>query len=621
MAISTAKRYSRIPARVHRASLIVPTEVEEEEDEVVELTAGFDVSRVGLGLWMPLRRPEGILVVKQVAVDTWAFNAGIEVGSEVLELNGMDVSGMGAEELKHLMQNRPLNLKLRRPVSEEWRKVDFFQKDNIRLALRVSHLQQALQQEHQRAVQRDQDPDDITQYPDFKWWAAPRTHLQDRLFKAEGEVSLAKEENRIAVEIAEAHFKQTEAECLAKMRQEQQAEKTSPSGAAAGEGWQGREELEAELRSAVLSEQQLFASTQKLSQELLQASEVAAEERSRAEEFRESRDSAREEAQSKQEEAPASAASDEKQQLEQSLEEARRELAQLKEEATTNTPSDEQQQQLEQSLQEARRELARLKEDRTSVELGDRSVAEEEKQQLLQSLEEARGEFAQMKADLASDQEECQALREKATEANVARTKMSEELSEAESRLESQAKAAQTRLAAELAAAEGKVAADKEESVAHLQEEMARCDAERQAYREEVSNQGAKLSEAEASLRHEATAHTRLQQDHRQMEAKLHGQLRRQTALQDSLAAAEAKMGAESRAECDSLLAELAAARSELQEQGSMLREREERAQSLEEALLGAEEKLQHLQWAGGRASLRATSGEGGEPERPVIKF
>mmetsp|Transcript_46421 Transcript_46421/g.92113 ORF Transcript_46421/g.92113 Transcript_46421/m.92113 type:complete len:326 (-) Transcript_46421:44-1021(-) len=194
--------------------------VEELFDEVQDFEAGCSVDRLGLVCVKPPQRPPDALVVKQVAPDTWAGDAGIEVGSTVLEVNGTNAAGLGASEIKKAMAQRPLHLRLAKPKAPEWRRVSHFQKDAVRLTLRVSKLQTALQQEHSRLLQLEEgqingvaamkeDEEDS-----LEWWAASRTRLQDELFKAQSKLQRATLETETALKTAEDHFRQREASAL-----------------------------------------------------------------------------------------------------------------------------------------------------------------------------------------------------------------------------------------------------------------------------------------------------------------------------------------------------------------------------------------------------------------------
>jgi len=200
--------------------MIVPASagdtVEEQHDEVLDFEAGCNVDRLGLVCVLPPPRPPDALVVKQVAPETWADDAGIEVGSTLLELNGTDSAGLSAPEIKKAMAERPLRLRLAKPRAPEWRRVSHFQKDAVRLTLRVSKLQTALQQEHSRLLQLQQGDEAPTEGEEdpLEWWAASRTRLQDELFRAQGQLRKATMEQETALKTAEDHYRRHEASTL-----------------------------------------------------------------------------------------------------------------------------------------------------------------------------------------------------------------------------------------------------------------------------------------------------------------------------------------------------------------------------------------------------------------------
>lgn len=187
--------------------------VEEQHDEVVDFEAGCNVDRLGLVCVLPPPRPPDALLVKQVAPETWADDVGIEVGSTLLELNGTNAAGLSAPEIKKAMAERPLRLRIAKPRAPEWRRVSHFQKDAVRLTLRVSKLQTALQQEHSRLLQLEQGdvaPREHEEDP-VEWWAASRTRLQDELFRAQGQLQRATMEQETALKTAEDHYRRHQA--------------------------------------------------------------------------------------------------------------------------------------------------------------------------------------------------------------------------------------------------------------------------------------------------------------------------------------------------------------------------------------------------------------------------
>jgi len=187
--------------------------IEEQQDEVQEFEAGCNVNRLGLVCVLPPPRPPDALLVKQVAPETWADDAGIEVGSTLLALNGANAAGLSAPEIKKAMAERPLRLRLAKPRAPEWRRVSHFQKDAVRLTLRVSKLQTALQQEHSRLLQLEQGENHIdsavreSEEDPLEWWAASRTRLQDELFRAQNQLKRATLETETALKTAEDHYR------------------------------------------------------------------------------------------------------------------------------------------------------------------------------------------------------------------------------------------------------------------------------------------------------------------------------------------------------------------------------------------------------------------------------
>lgn len=196
--------------------------VEEQHDEIQDFEAGCNVDRLGLVCVLPPPRPPDALLVKQVAPETWADDAGIEVGSMLLELNGTNAAGLSAPEIKKAMAERPLRLRLAKPRAPEWRRVSHFQKDAVRLTLRVSKLQTALQQEHSRLIQFQQGDVALKEGEEdpLEWWAASRTRLQDELFRAQGQLRRATQETETALKTAEDHYRRHEASALETFEQE-----------------------------------------------------------------------------------------------------------------------------------------------------------------------------------------------------------------------------------------------------------------------------------------------------------------------------------------------------------------------------------------------------------------
>jgi len=90
------------------------------------------------------------LVIKNVKKDSWAADAGILVGSELLELNGQEAGQMSAEDFRAALKQRPLRVKLAPPMAEAWKQVVNFQQQVVTLSLQKVHLQQALKDESER---------------------------------------------------------------------------------------------------------------------------------------------------------------------------------------------------------------------------------------------------------------------------------------------------------------------------------------------------------------------------------------------------------------------------------------------------------------------------------------
>merc|ERR1711937_345261 len=86
---------------------------------------------------------------------------------------------------------------------EDYKKVGNYQKDNIKLTLRVSKLQAAVKDEHDRWLTSTGQPVDET----FQWWTSARTRLQDELFQAEHELHAFQGAREEALQVAEKYFK------------------------------------------------------------------------------------------------------------------------------------------------------------------------------------------------------------------------------------------------------------------------------------------------------------------------------------------------------------------------------------------------------------------------------
>ncbi|CAE7347561.1 unnamed protein product [Symbiodinium pilosum] len=90
------------------------------------------------------------VVIKTVKKDSWAADAGILAGSELLELNGQEVGRMSADDFRAALKQRPLRVKLAPPMAEAWKQVANFQQQVVALSLQKVHLQQALKDESDR---------------------------------------------------------------------------------------------------------------------------------------------------------------------------------------------------------------------------------------------------------------------------------------------------------------------------------------------------------------------------------------------------------------------------------------------------------------------------------------
>lgn len=168
---------------------------------ILEYVADASVTRVGLTFVNRPPLPLVPMIVKQVKEDMWGFEVGIEVGYQLFEINGLAVGDMNDESFRKTLAQRPLHLKFLRPKDEEWIKLGHFQKDNIRLALRVGKLQQALKEEHDRWVKSDTANDDT-----FQWWTASRARLQDELFHEQGELAQVQGAMEEAVQVSESFY-------------------------------------------------------------------------------------------------------------------------------------------------------------------------------------------------------------------------------------------------------------------------------------------------------------------------------------------------------------------------------------------------------------------------------
>ncbi|CAE7599487.1 unnamed protein product [Symbiodinium natans] len=90
------------------------------------------------------------VVIKTVKKDSWAADAGILAGSELLELNGQEAGRMSADDFRATLKQRPLRVRLAPPMAEAWKQVANFQQQVVALSLHKVHLQQALKDESDR---------------------------------------------------------------------------------------------------------------------------------------------------------------------------------------------------------------------------------------------------------------------------------------------------------------------------------------------------------------------------------------------------------------------------------------------------------------------------------------
>eukprot|EP00929_Paragymnodinium_shiwhaense_P052746 TRINITY_DN2641_c0_g1_i11.p1 TRINITY_DN2641_c0_g1~~TRINITY_DN2641_c0_g1_i11.p1 ORF type:complete len:3027 (-),score=659.15 TRINITY_DN2641_c0_g1_i11:545-9625(-) len=95
---------------------------EEERKDISErlLVAGPEVVE-GLGLGFSAVPPQQPLVISKVTPKTWAASVGIQVGDEVVEVNGQTASSLTPDSFKQAMEQRPVTFKVRRQdtVSDE----------------------------------------------------------------------------------------------------------------------------------------------------------------------------------------------------------------------------------------------------------------------------------------------------------------------------------------------------------------------------------------------------------------------------------------------------------------------------------------------------------------------
>lgn len=70
--------------------------------EAIEV--GSDVQELGVKFWS---LPPGKVIVKDVSVGTWAARQGIQIGSELVYMNGLRVATMSRDAFKKMMQGHP----------------------------------------------------------------------------------------------------------------------------------------------------------------------------------------------------------------------------------------------------------------------------------------------------------------------------------------------------------------------------------------------------------------------------------------------------------------------------------------------------------------------------------
>jgi tetratricopeptide (TPR) repeat protein len=84
-----------------------------------EAEVGAEVKRLGFSFTTPSGNPLG---VKTVTPGLWAEGVGVEVGDEILEINGQPTKGMGVEEVKKHVSQRPLAFKFGKKLQEDNRR-------------------------------------------------------------------------------------------------------------------------------------------------------------------------------------------------------------------------------------------------------------------------------------------------------------------------------------------------------------------------------------------------------------------------------------------------------------------------------------------------------------------
>mmetsp|Transcript_32748 Transcript_32748/g.90456 ORF Transcript_32748/g.90456 Transcript_32748/m.90456 type:complete len:441 (-) Transcript_32748:72-1394(-) len=84
---------------------------EKQASILPEYLAGLDVGKVGLSFDTLPPEP---MIVKNVSPGMWAEGVGIEVGDQIVELNGTRTSTMTAGEFRKLIQQRPLCFRVKK---------------------------------------------------------------------------------------------------------------------------------------------------------------------------------------------------------------------------------------------------------------------------------------------------------------------------------------------------------------------------------------------------------------------------------------------------------------------------------------------------------------------------
>lgn len=120
----------------------------QREEQV--LTADDTVGSLGLVFMSLPPLPPPPMIVKHVHEGTWAENAGIGPGCEVLELGGLKVGSMTREEFTQAIKSRPLRIRVQPPNCGAWKQVAHFQKETVRLQFKKVMLQKALRDEHDK---------------------------------------------------------------------------------------------------------------------------------------------------------------------------------------------------------------------------------------------------------------------------------------------------------------------------------------------------------------------------------------------------------------------------------------------------------------------------------------